>query len=552
MSVKAIFLVLAILAFNSIVSANGGKYISDCRYDHQETLTFLCSNKPSGIGIFSVKKCEGDVKYTADRIRTIRFANCENPEFHSNIFKVHKGVTTFDASDVGLKSIAKGLFNDAANLKHLKLANNQLDQIPSFLFNEIKTVEELDLSSNKISDLSVFIDINNALKKLNLSKNKISTIGINSLKNLQKLEHLDLSRNSIENVENGAFSELNGLKTLDLSNNALTTLNADILPRSPNHLETLLIGNNKLKDLIGFSNKTTGSTKIDGLNSNSFDCAAFIVLQKQIALRGNLIPANCTTESKRAEKANELPKMHAKSTSKVSKNTTTKAPSVKSTVKTSSVESSAISSTTIGPNVTKVGQKDVTSESTVPNVPTTLSTLAVISKIDTTTELPITVKPESVTKSVEVFNPIETTLSSNDDDYKVFENSAPNTTPADSDTISEHNESDESNTLAYDDSTIEKAFQPEDSPEAAQLIAGFTSNIYSIAGGCGVIIVAVAMTVFWTISRRRSAERAFTSSRSRTMKPANRQNYNVSRYYDTPVIQRVPDLESVQSVDMFN
>lgn len=74
-------------------------------------------------------------------------------------------------------------------------------------------------------------------------------------------------------VENGTFANLIWLHTLDLSYNKLITLDINTLSPRPYLLEVLSIGNNQLQQLNGFNKSFLPNAKIEGIESNRFNCS---------------------------------------------------------------------------------------------------------------------------------------------------------------------------------------------------------------------------------------------------------------------------------------
>lgn len=93
--------------------------------------------------------------------------------------------------------------------------------------------------------------------------------------NLVKLQYLNLSHNKLSNLDSESFSKQDSLRTLDLSANELKKLNANILPSRTSQLELLAIGNNQLRELIGFKDSNLTNVKIMGIDSNKINCTHF-------------------------------------------------------------------------------------------------------------------------------------------------------------------------------------------------------------------------------------------------------------------------------------
>ncbi|CAF1069714.1 unnamed protein product, partial [Brachionus calyciflorus] len=143
-------------------------------------------------------------------------------------------------------------FNELVNLEYLSLQNNKLKNFDSIVIKELKNLKHFNLSENNLTkidfgdnnnnELSYLNDkefdelLNNDYSKrllncfhsnleyLNIRKNKIKWVQINSLNYLINLKNLILSSNEISEMDTYAFNGLVNLEELDLSNNQLTRL----------------------------------------------------------------------------------------------------------------------------------------------------------------------------------------------------------------------------------------------------------------------------------------------------------------------------------------
>jgi len=184
-----------------------------------------------------------------------------------------------------LPEIPDELFQDCPNLQDLTLHHNLLTSVPKSLSN-LSNLQTLDLGENQIANLSmeslpaslyglrlagndldqipmnIFTKLSN-LNVLNLSHNRIKTIEEDALRNLKNLRALRLDNNRLQDM-NGIVSSLKNLRWLNVSTNGLEWFDFAFLPRS---LEWLDIHNNLVKKLGNYYGLT------DGYNLTSIDAS---------------------------------------------------------------------------------------------------------------------------------------------------------------------------------------------------------------------------------------------------------------------------------------
>ncbi|GFG29230.1 hypothetical protein Cfor_09749 [Coptotermes formosanus] len=86
---------------------------------------------------------------------------------------------------------------------------------------------------------------NQHLTQLNASKNRITILSKDSLRNIQQLTHLNLSYNSINSINSQAFMTLKHLNSLDLSSNNITSMDSGTFMYNKK-LEWLSLANNPM------------------------------------------------------------------------------------------------------------------------------------------------------------------------------------------------------------------------------------------------------------------------------------------------------------------
>lgn len=277
----------------------------------------------------------------------VNFSNNKIQTIDGDVFATAEQLTFLDLSYNKLTNLSVKIFQNLINLKRLLFSHNQIEEIPSFLFHKTVQLVEINFSFNKIKKIDDFAFFSELiLKKLNLSHNQLTTVDKqiwekisnlthldisfnkftflspetfknygslelldlsgNPMKtvnremfvNLVKLQHLNLSRIDLLEVKPQTFSSLENLQTLDLSHNNLKTLDDSILSPQANQLKLLLIANNQLRELNGFTSTRIPNTKIVGIDSNQFNCS-FLKTYLQSITPNNLDlmlhPLNCSS-----------------------------------------------------------------------------------------------------------------------------------------------------------------------------------------------------------------------------------------------------------------
>eukprot|EP00093_Oithona_nana_P006834 06834.XXX_231629_228369_1 [CDS] Oithona nana genome sequencing. len=110
-------------------------------------------------------------------------------------------------------------------LRHLLLAKNDLEDVPTLALLHLKHLLVLNLNDNRIQILeSAAFSSLQRLAKLTLFRNEIRKMEKGAFQGLQSLHHLNLGRNKLKAIEDGVFAELTTLVFLDLSHNQIQTI----------------------------------------------------------------------------------------------------------------------------------------------------------------------------------------------------------------------------------------------------------------------------------------------------------------------------------------
>nr|WKA14187.1 toll-like receptor 2 [Equus quagga burchellii]WKA14189.1 toll-like receptor 2 [Equus quagga boehmi]WKA14194.1 toll-like receptor 2 [Equus quagga chapmani]WKA14196.1 toll-like receptor 2 [Equus quagga chapmani] len=158
--------------------------------------------------------------------------------------------------------------------------SRSLNSIPSGLTAAVKS---LDLSNNKIasvgnSDLWKCVN----LKALRLGSNDINTIEEDSFSSLRSLEHLDLSNNHLSNLSSAWFRPLSSLKFLNLLGSTYKTLGETSLFSHLTNLRILKVGNIHFTEIQGkdFAGLTfLEELEIDATNLQRYEPKSFKSIQ---------------------------------------------------------------------------------------------------------------------------------------------------------------------------------------------------------------------------------------------------------------------------------
>ncbi|KAJ8942272.1 hypothetical protein NQ314_010105 [Rhamnusium bicolor] len=145
-------------------------------------------------------------------------------------------------------------------------ASASLEFVPIQLNPEL---HELDLSNNRIVHIHFSFPFYEKLVTLNLSNNRIKSIGNSNFNSQKNLTHLDLSNNQIENLTKDSLKGLKALVHLDLSNNSLEEINSGAF-RELHSLTVIKLCGNKLVHLEESLFRAVKNLRELYLNDNQF------------------------------------------------------------------------------------------------------------------------------------------------------------------------------------------------------------------------------------------------------------------------------------------
>lgn len=122
---------------------------------------------------------------------------------------------------------------------------SNLRVVPIFLNPQIKF---LSLSRNQIKDITMSLQFYNELQVLDISHNKLETLGRTNFESLKSLHLLNVSYNSIKSLDNGVFTGLSHMKVVDLSGNQLERIEREIF-WSLGTIKEIILDRNRLEFL---------------------------------------------------------------------------------------------------------------------------------------------------------------------------------------------------------------------------------------------------------------------------------------------------------------
>ncbi|PAV59607.1 hypothetical protein WR25_05208 [Diploscapter pachys] len=150
---------------------------------------------------------------------------------HNGILEIQKesfencpALAYIDLSHNFIKRVWDGTFIAQKQISRLDLSHNMIELIDAKSFGE-NNVLELNLGKNGLTKVPIdsLKSIEASIAVLRVDKNKIRIVESSQLSGLHNLSSLILSHNEIDSIEDGAFEFLSSLKILDLSHNPVSS-----------------------------------------------------------------------------------------------------------------------------------------------------------------------------------------------------------------------------------------------------------------------------------------------------------------------------------------
>lgn len=121
--------------------------------------------------------------------------------------------------DNQLSTIPSKSFTSLTNLAELYLGVNSFQTIPAGAFKTLQHLTNLDLKGASLMNITAgaFQGLENSLRKLELSDNRLQRIHTVHLSELYRLEDLVIGQNEFDTIPEGAFVGLKNLRRIDIS-----------------------------------------------------------------------------------------------------------------------------------------------------------------------------------------------------------------------------------------------------------------------------------------------------------------------------------------------
>lgn len=169
-----------------------------------------------------------------------------------------------------LTNIPTGAFDGLYNLKVLMLQNNQLQKVPEEALQNLQSLQSLRLDANHISIVPAScFDGLDSLRHLWLDDNALTDIPVKALSTLPFLQAMTLALNRITHIPDNAFGNLSSLVVLHLHNNHIRSLGKKSFD-GLHSLETLDLNYNNL-DEFPVAVKVLANLKELGFHSNNIE-----------------------------------------------------------------------------------------------------------------------------------------------------------------------------------------------------------------------------------------------------------------------------------------
>lgn len=184
------------------------------------------------------------------------------------------------------------------DLQQIDLRANRILDV-DYTLSFYRNLKHLDVSMNRISSLGVHnFELQEYLSHLNVSHNEVTSLGKGTFKGLKSLQVLDLSHNMLESISGGAFKDTSELEILDLSYNRVTSFDDDTIFKTLTKLRVIALDGNQILDipsaLLGnlpspsLEKLTLSDNLIEELTDQSFPPSALSNL-KVITLGSNVV-----------------------------------------------------------------------------------------------------------------------------------------------------------------------------------------------------------------------------------------------------------------------
>lgn len=179
------------------------------------------------------------------------------------------------------------------DVRHINLHDNKISDV-HYALNIYSSLELLDLSENKLQSLgSLNFRSQMKLKHLNLSTNQVHVLTKESLKGLHALTELDLSFNRLEELAENTFRDLQSLEVLRLRGNQIVHMSEELF-KPVKLLRELYLDDNQLLRMPGHAiveglNLQWLSLSENLIESIEEDDVPFLPVLRVLLLNGNVV-----------------------------------------------------------------------------------------------------------------------------------------------------------------------------------------------------------------------------------------------------------------------
>ncbi|XP_049795168.1 leucine-rich repeat and immunoglobulin-like domain containing-NOGO receptor-interacting protein 4 [Schistocerca nitens] len=185
------------------------------------------------------------------------------------------------------------------DVKRINLQGNRISNV-HFTLDLYSNLRHLDLSRNRISSLGTLnFKLQTKLVTLNFSRNDITSLSKDTFNGLKSVQVLDLSYNQLSSLEGAALAELGDLRALNLTGNRVSAVGERALERLP-QLRELLLDDNQLLDVPAAALRRLPALQRLGLADNLIEAVAEGALPALRDLRALTLRRNVLSSIDRA------------------------------------------------------------------------------------------------------------------------------------------------------------------------------------------------------------------------------------------------------------
>lgn len=247
---------------------------------------------------------ENNVFQNATQLKVLKIIQNNLHKLQKDSFKGAVNLKNLSLNENGISIIDAGAFNGLKSLEILDLRSNRLKSIPEFQTDVPSVIEKLFLNSNDIFNYtgSPFEKLN-SLKILSLASNRIKSLTTKLFTGLGSLTELYLDSIDIEVIGGQVFQDLTSLTDLSLSNTLITSINETTDFQGLERLTKLNLGSNKHLQIdnetfVGL--KSVESLNLSHNNFGTIDLNYFYPLKNLVELDlsdSKINQFNCTNNS---------------------------------------------------------------------------------------------------------------------------------------------------------------------------------------------------------------------------------------------------------------